>query len=84
MCDAGILITKINMDTFGGVLGGAFADLDDLLGRFPIARVGINGEARATKVLLMQLAAMCMFVAWNVNHAHPDHRPGYGKDLLVP
>ena len=72
---AGVLFTKINMDTFGDVLAGAFADLDDLLGRAPVARGG-NGEARKSDALLMQLAAMCMFVAWNINYAPPDHRPG--------
>ncbi len=72
---AGVLFTKINMDTFGEVLAGAFADLDDLLGRAPVARGG-NGEARKSDALLMQLAAMTMFVAWNINYAPPDHRPG--------
>ena len=72
---AGVLFTKINMDTFGDVLAGAFGDLEDLLGRAPVARGG-NGEARKSDALLMQLAAMCMFVAWNINYAPPDHRPG--------
>lgn len=70
-----MLFTKINMDTFGDVLAGAFADLDDLLGRAPVARGG-NGDARKSDELLMQLTAMCMFVAWNISYVPPDHRPG--------
>jgi hypothetical protein len=77
---AGVLFTKINMDTFGDVLAGAFADLDDLLSRAPVARGG-NGEARRSDAMLMQLAAMCMFVAWNINYAPPDQRPGCVADL---
>ncbi|KAK9905112.1 hypothetical protein WJX75_009845 [Coccomyxa subellipsoidea] len=76
----GVLFTKINMDTFGDVLAGAFADLDDLLSRAPVARGG-NGEARRSDAMLMQLAAMCMFVAWNINYAPPDQRPGYSEVL---
>lgn len=77
-----MLFTKINMDTFGDVLAGAFADLDDLLGRAPVARGG-NGEARKSDELLMQLTAMCMFVAWNISYVPPDHRPGCVTDLAV-
>ncbi|BDA49482.1 probable telomerase-binding protein EST1A at N-terminal half [Coccomyxa sp. Obi] len=76
----GVLFTKINMDTFGDVLAGAFADLDDLLGRAPVARGG-NGDARKSDELLMQLTAMCMFVAWNISYVPPDHRPGYSEVL---
>lgn len=72
---AGVLFTKVNVDTFGEVLEGAFADLEDLLGRPPVARGG-NGEARRSDALLMQLAAMCIFVAWNINYTPPGHTPG--------
>ena len=70
------------MDTFGEVLAGAFADLEDLLGRAPVARGG-NGDARKSDELLMQLTTMCMFVAWNISYVPSDHRPGCATDLAV-
>lgn len=74
MC-AGVLFTKINLDTFDEVMVGAFADLDDLLGRAPVAKGG-NGEARRSDAVLMQLSVMCIFLAWNINWAAPGHTPG--------
>jgi hypothetical protein len=72
---AGVLFTRINLDTFDEVLLGASADLEDLLGRPPVAQGG-NGEARRSDAVLMQLAVMAIFVAWNINWSPPGHTPG--------
>ena len=75
MRGAGVLLTKISMDAFGQVLRGAFTDLDNFLSRLRI-ECGASGEAHKSDVLLMQLAAMCVFVAWKIDHTLPDHRTG--------
>ena len=65
---AGVLFCKINLDSFNNILEGAFADLDDLLARPPVARGG-NGEARRSDAIVMQLTAMCLFAAWNADYS---------------
>lgn len=72
---AGVLFCKINLDSFNEILGGAFADLDDLVGRPPVARGG-NGEARRSDATLMQLTIMCLFAAWNADYSPPGRPSG--------
>ena len=72
---AGVLFCKINLDSFIDILEGAFADLDDLLARSPVARGG-NGEARRSDAIVMQLTAMCLFAAWNADYSPPGRPAG--------
>ena len=86
---AGLLFTRINLDTFDDVLVGALADLDDLLGRAPVARgtapgagaangagAGAEGQQRRSDAVLMQLVSMLIFAAWNIGWAPPGHMAG--------
>ena len=70
-----MLFCKINLDSFNNILEGAFADLDDLLARPPVARGG-NGEARRSDAIVMQLTAMCLFAAWNADYSPPGRPAG--------
>ena len=70
-----MLFCKINLDSFDDILEGAFADLDDLLARAPVA-CGGNGEARRSDAILMQLTVMCLFAAWNADYSPPGRPAG--------
>lgn len=70
-----MLFCKINLDGFNDILEGAFADLDDLLARPPVARGG-NGEARRSDAIVMQLTSMCLFAAWNADYSPPGRPAG--------
>ena len=72
---AGVLFCKINLDSFNDILEGAFADLDNLLCRPPVARGG-NGEARRSDAIVMQLTIMCLFAAWNADYSPPGRPTG--------
>ena len=72
---AGVLFCKINLDSFNDILDVAFADLDDLVGRPPVAR-GSNGEARRSDAMLMQLTIMSLFAAWNADYCPPGRLTG--------
>lgn len=60
---AGILFTKINLDTFGGVYDDAMADLRDALARGPALKQLTRGGPAGAESPLLQLGAMAVFSA---------------------
>lgn len=78
-----MLFCKINLDSFNDILQVALADLDDLVGRPPVAR-GSNGEARRSDATLMQLTAMSLFAAWNADYCPPGRLTRWAEGSLRP
>lgn len=63
-CHAGLLFTRINLDTFEAACDAAMADLADFLRRPSVHRMHLCKESARAPSLFMQLAIMALFTAW--------------------
>lgn len=63
MTCAGILFTKISLDTFGGVYDDAMANLREVLARPPALKQLTRWGPAGAECPLLQLAAMAVFSA---------------------
>jgi len=76
---AGILFTKINLDTFGAVYDEVVSDLavalDDARTRFALLTPGRHGAESA----ILQLAVMVVFRLHEADHELDGSQPRYAK-----
>lgn len=82
----GILFTRVSLDTAGGVMAGAMADLDALLARSSVARAseGHHGGVKRSDAALLQLAAAAAFAGDHASWAPDGQRPGCANPTRPP